>query len=56
MKGAVSQRSGGAPDSEQYLSGVHRTIRCDTGQSTQRARNQRPSAYSTGLSGLHWTI
>jgi hypothetical protein len=40
MKWAVSQRSGGVPDSEQDLSGVHRTIWWGTKQSTQRARNQ----------------
>jgi hypothetical protein len=36
MKWAVSQRNGDAPDSEQYMSGVHRTVRWDTGQSAQR--------------------
>jgi hypothetical protein len=41
---AVSQRSGGAADSGQYISGVHRTVRCETRQSEQRACNQ-------GLSG-----
>ena len=45
MKCAVSQRSSGAPDSEQYLSDVHRIVRCGTGQPAQRARNQ-------GLLGL----
>jgi hypothetical protein len=30
MKWAVSQRPGGAPDSEQCLSGVHQTVRWDT--------------------------
>jgi hypothetical protein len=32
MKWAVNQRSGGALDNEQYLPGVLRTVRCDTGQ------------------------
>jgi hypothetical protein len=45
MKWAVSQRSSGAPDSEQYLSDVHPIVRCGTGQPAQRARNQ-------GLLGL----
>jgi hypothetical protein len=50
MKWAVSQRSGGTPDSEQYLCGMHQTVWCDTGQSAQRAHNQ-------GLSGLwHQTV
>jgi hypothetical protein len=40
MKWAVNQRSGGTPDNEQYLSSVHRTVRCGTGQTAQRARNQ----------------
>jgi hypothetical protein len=35
MKWAVSQRTGGAPDSEQYMFGEHRTVRWDTGQSAQ---------------------
>ena len=38
MKWVVSQRIGGAPDSEQYLSGVYRTVRWDIGQSVQRGR------------------
>jgi hypothetical protein len=29
MKREVSQRTSGAPDSEQYLSGVHQTVRWD---------------------------
>jgi hypothetical protein len=36
MKWAVSQRTSGAPDSEQYLSGVLRTIQWDIRQSAQR--------------------
>jgi hypothetical protein len=32
MKWAVSQRSGGTADSEQYLCGMHQTVWCDTGQ------------------------
>jgi hypothetical protein len=60
---------GAAPDSEQYMSGVHRTVRCasdcpvrtglsdgTTGQSAQRGRGQAPSGCSTGLSGVHRTI
>jgi hypothetical protein len=35
MKWAVSQRIGGALDSERYLSGVHRTIRWEIGQFAQ---------------------
>jgi hypothetical protein len=33
------------------LSGVHRTVRCGTGQSTQRGHRQALSGCSTGLSG-----
>jgi hypothetical protein len=33
---AISQHFGGAPDSEQYLSGVHQTVRWDIEQSAQR--------------------
>jgi hypothetical protein len=36
MKWAVSQRTGGAPDSEQYLSDVLQTVQWDIGQSAQR--------------------
>jgi hypothetical protein len=36
MKWVVSQRTSGTPDSEQYLSSVHRTTQWATGQSAQR--------------------
>jgi hypothetical protein len=52
-KRAVSQRSSGAPDSEHYLSGVHRTVRCVTGQSEQRGPQPRTlRCCSIGLSGV----
>jgi hypothetical protein len=47
-KRAVSQRS---VAHRTLLSGVHRTVRCDTGQSAQRGRRQALSGCSTGLSG-----
>jgi hypothetical protein len=34
------------------MSGVHRTVRCGTGQSAQRGRRQALSGCSTGLSGV----
>jgi hypothetical protein len=37
------------------LSGVHRTVRCGTGQSAQRGHRQALSGCSTGLSGVHRT-
>jgi hypothetical protein len=36
MKWTVSQHTGGTMDNEQYLSGVHRTVRWDTKKSAQR--------------------
>jgi hypothetical protein len=48
----VSQRS---VAHRTLLSGVHRTVRCDTGQSAQRGRRQALSGCSTGLSGVHRT-
>jgi hypothetical protein len=36
MKWSVTKCTGGAPDSEQCLSGVHLTVQWDTGQSAQR--------------------
>jgi hypothetical protein len=50
MKRAVSQRTGGALNSEQYLSGVHRTVWCDIVQSAQRGPQQALSCCSTGQS------
>jgi hypothetical protein len=38
------------------VSGVHRTVRCGTGQSAQRGRRQTLSGCSTGLSGVHRTV
>jgi hypothetical protein len=58
MKWAVSQHSGGTPDSEQYLSGVHRTIRCVADSLSREARSKGLSGavapncpVCTGLSG-----
>jgi hypothetical protein len=56
MERAVSQRTGGALDSEQYLSSVHRTVRWDTGQSAQRGPQRALSGYSIGLFGVHRTV
>jgi hypothetical protein len=55
-KRAVSQRSGGAPDSEHYLSGVHRTVRWVPDSLSREARNQGLSGLSTGLFGAHQTV
>jgi hypothetical protein len=38
------------------MSGVHRTVRCDTGQSAQRGHKQALSGCSTGLSDVHRTV
>jgi hypothetical protein len=46
MKRAVNQRTLVGP----------RTVRWDTGQSAQKARNQAVSGCSTGLSGVHRTV
>jgi hypothetical protein len=47
-KRAVSQR---LVAHRTVLSGVHRTVRCGTGQSAQRGHRQALSGCSTGLSG-----
>jgi hypothetical protein len=52
-KRVVSQRS---VAHRTLLSGVHRTVRCGTGQSAQRGRRQALSSCSTGLSGVHRTV
>ena len=52
-KWAVSQRLVAHRTS---VSGVHRTVRCGTGQSAQRGRRQALSGCSTGLSGVHRTV
>jgi hypothetical protein len=49
-KRAVSQRTDGAPDSEQSH------VRWDTGQSAQRGPQQALSGCGTGLSGEHLTV
>jgi hypothetical protein len=36
IKWEVSQHSGGAPDSEQYMSDVQQTVQCLTGQTEKR--------------------
>ena len=48
-KRAVSQR---LVAHRTLMSGVHRTVRCGTGQSAQRGRRQALSGCSTGLSGV----
>jgi hypothetical protein len=53
MKRAVSQRTSGAPDNEQYMSGVHRTVRWDT---VQRGPQRALSDCSTRLSVVHQTF
>jgi hypothetical protein len=54
----ISQRSGGAPDSEQYLFGVHWTVQCapdyPVGTKQSKQRGPQPGTlerYSTGQSG-----
>src|SRR5688572_18462557 len=47
-KQAVSQR---LVVHRTLMSGVHRTVRCGTGQSAQRGHRQALSGCSTGLSG-----
>lgn len=49
-KRVVSQRTGGAPDSEQSH------VRWDTGQSVQRGPQRALSGCGTRLSGVHQTI
>jgi hypothetical protein len=56
MKAAVSQRTGGALDTNSNLFSVHRTIWWDTGQSVQRDPHRALSGYSTRLSSVHRTI
>jgi hypothetical protein len=56
-KWAVSQRR---VEHRTLMSGVHRTVRCGTGQSAQRGRSRRSLAVApdcpvcTGLSGVPW--
>jgi hypothetical protein len=50
MKWKVSQRSSGAPNSKQYMSGVHRTVRWDT----RTVCTERPTSGALGLQ--HRTI
>jgi hypothetical protein len=45
MKRVVSQRTSGAPDSKQYLSGVHRTVEWDT----RTVYTERPTPNALGL-------
>jgi hypothetical protein len=51
MKWAVSQRRGGALDSAQYLSGVHRTVRWDTRTVCVEAHNRRSHAVAPDSPG-----
>jgi hypothetical protein len=50
IKWVVSQRTGGAPDSEQYLSGG------TPGSLCREARNQALLGCSNGLFGVHRTV
>jgi hypothetical protein len=52
-KRAISQR---LVAHRTVMSGVHRTVRCGTGQSAQRGHRQALSGYSTGLFGVHRTV
>jgi hypothetical protein len=52
-KWAVSQR---LVAHRTLMSGVHRTVRCGTGQSAQRGHRHALSGCSTGLSGVHRTV
>jgi hypothetical protein len=56
MKWVVNQRTSGAPNSEHYLSSVHRTVRWDTQTICTESPQRALSGYSTRLSGVHWTV
>jgi hypothetical protein len=51
-----SQLAHGAPDSEQYLYGVHGLSGGTPDSLRREAHNQALSSYSTGLSGVHRTV